>query len=325
MTSIMKWKNLAVVGLSLALAASMSSCGRGDSDGDNGDRPKQYVAMSFANGDVQTWNEQLDMMKEAIEDAGYGFLSDNPQNNAEKQASDWQAWIQRGDVKAIMGFPVQADALVPVTKQAVDAGIDVISYASSWEGSLPGLSVDDFSVGKDVGVDAGTFINDSLGGEATVAVLSDRSSDLGIKRADGMLEGLEETAPDAKVKEIGIQLARQSAYDAAAAQISADPDTKVWITLSDDPALGIYQALLDSGVAKDDPEYFVGSVDGQQEALSKVAVPQSIYRAAYIVTSQTCADINVRAFMASLEGKPVEPENVEFTKVTPDNVDEFLE
>lgn len=317
----------AMLGGLLVLGAAACNSDATGAAGDEGvgAEAKKYFAMSFPNGDVQIWNDVLDLMKPQIEEAGYGFLTHNPQNNAQTQVADWQAWIQRGDVAAIMGFPVQADALVPVTQEGNDAGVTVISYASTWEGARLGLTVDDFGVAKTLGSNAGAWIAEQLNGSATVAVITNRTSDLGIARADGMLEGIAETAPDAKVKEIGVELSRQSAYEAAKAQLAAEPDTTVWIAMTDDPAKGVYRALLDAGVDADDPGYFLGSLDATEESLKAVAVPDSIYRVAYIVTAEAIADLNVRAFMAVAEGEEVQPENVTYAEVTSENVSEFLE
>ncbi|MGW4422459.1 sugar ABC transporter substrate-binding protein [Streptosporangium sp. NPDC004631] len=308
-----------------AACLMLSACtGLLDDKGDDGAAQK-YVAMSFAGSDITIWNDVIKYMRPQVEKAGYRLLSDDPQWKAEKQVADWQAWIQRGDVKAIMGFPVQADSLVPVTKQAKDAGVGIISYAANWEGATPGLTVDDYESARTLGRDAGEWLVKAAGGKGTVAVLGDRSTDLGLARAKGLVDGVKEVAPDVTVKEIGGTVTREGGYAKAKAQLSADLDTRVWITQSDDLAKGAYRALLDSGVAKDDPKYFVGSLDATQETLDMLEVPNSVYRVSYIVTAKAIADINSRLLIAAAEGEPVKSERVIFEKITSENAGKYRE
>ncbi len=56
----------------------------------------------------------------------------DPQFKVEQQVQDWKAWIAQGEVKAIMGWPINADAMVPVTQQAADAAFP--SSAMPWRG-----------------------------------------------------------------------------------------------------------------------------------------------------------------------------------------------
>ncbi len=92
------------------------------------------VAMSFGGSTIALWNDELQLMRPVIEAAGYRFLTDDPQFRVEKQVQDWQAWIAEGNVKAIMGWPINAAAMVPVTKQAEEAHVPVIGYAVAWKG-----------------------------------------------------------------------------------------------------------------------------------------------------------------------------------------------
>jgi ribose transport system substrate-binding protein len=307
--------------IATAITALLAACG--STGGTSGSGAKEYVAMSFGSGDVTIWNQVIKQMKPMIEKQGLGFLSDDPQWKPDKQVADWQAWIERGDVKAIMGWPVQADSLVPVTQQAKDAGVQVISYASGWKGATTGLTVDNYGTAKQLGEETGKWITAHLGGKATVAIMTDRSTDLGVDRAKGMAAGLTETAPNAKQVELGGGSTQQQGYEKAKTQISADPGTKVWISTTADVAVGAYQAILDSGVAKDDPGYFVGSLDATPDSLTKIAIPNSIFRIGYIVTPQAIADINVALLVAAARGEKIESKVVAFEKVTNENVAKY--
>ena len=53
--------------------------------------------MSFAGLDIQIWNDELDVMRPIIEDAGYEFLSNDPGWDIQTQVADVESWILRGD------------------------------------------------------------------------------------------------------------------------------------------------------------------------------------------------------------------------------------
>lgn len=309
--------------LAAAVSLSLSACADGrDLEAGDGDS-KQFLAMSFAGADITIWNDTVRLMEPKIEAAGFGFVSDDPQWNAEKQVSDWRAWIQRGDVKAIMGFPVQADAVVPVTAEATEAGITIISYASDWEGAVTGLTVNDYEVARKLATDAATWVEENAAGQASVAIVANRDTDLASARSDGFEDGIHEALPGSKIAALSGPVDRASGYSQANSQLQADPDTKVWICQSDDVCKGVYQALLDSGVAPDDPSYFVGSLDATQETLDFLEVSDSIYRVAYIVTAETLAELNAAMLIEAGNGEPVQSREVIFDRVTGENAAEF--
>ena len=166
---------------------------------------------------------------------------------------DWEAWIGRGDVKAIMGWPIQVDALLPVTKKANDAGIPVMGYAVAWDGTKANLLTRPEEDGKRLAGDAVKSINTAYpDGKVEVAVLSDRQNDLTRLRVEGLVKGVEEALPDATVTEVAA-LTRDDGYTAAKQHLTAHPDTTVWLSYSDDNMKGVYQALKDTGVKLDDP------------------------------------------------------------------------
>jgi ABC-type sugar transport system substrate-binding protein len=318
---------VAALGLATALfaltACSSDPATGGPSDSGDGDA-KGAVAMSFAGMDITIWNDELKFMRPIVEEAGYEFLTHDPQWEVQKQVADWDAWIARGDVKAIMGFPVQTDAIVPVTARAQEAGIPVLAYAAPWEGVTAGVLVDGYADGVTVGTAAGEWINEKYADldEVPVGILADMTSDFGKQKADGLKDGVEKTAPNAKVYMLP-GVSREEGYAAADAHLTAVPDTKVWLGTSNDNMTGGYQALLDSGVAKDDPDYAVGSPDSTNETLDLIAIPDSIWRIGFIVSAKELGEANAHMLVAAANGDTVEDVTIAAQRVTPENIDGF--
>jgi ribose transport system substrate-binding protein len=312
---------LAAAGLALTTAA----CGGGDDGGggSGGSGDKGAVAMSFGGSSLELWNDEIKLMRPEIEKAGYELLTHDPQFKVEKQVKDWDAWIGRGDVKAIMGWPIQVDALKPVTKRAQDAGIPVLGYAVKWEGTDAALLTKPESDGKRLAADAVKWITEEYGDKPVeVAVMADRSNDLSRLRVEGLVNGVKQGASNAKVYEVAA-FTRDEGFTAAKQHLTAHPDTTVWLSFTDDNMKGVYQALSDHGVKPDDPKYFLAGMDVTNETLDLIAKPDSIYREAYAFTSRELATTNVKLLLAAAEGKPAEDVLIDARLVTADNVKDF--
>lgn len=319
-------RGTSVLALSAAAALLLSGCaGATDSAGsDSGSGEKGAIAMGFAGMDITIWNDQLKFMEPIIEDAGYEFLTSDPQWDVQKQVSDWEAWIQRGDVKAIMGFPVQSDAMVPVTAKATAAGIPVLGYATRWDGTTAGTIIDSYEDGYLVGAAAAEWINETKAkeSEVPVAVVADKTSDLGKGRTEGIIAAIEEIAPNAKVYELP-GISREEGNSAAKSHLVAVPDTNVWVGTSNDNTAGAYQALLDSGVAKDDSNYYVGATDATNETLDVIKIPNSIWRGGFILPAKQLAESNADLLLRAAAGEKVTDNVITSTRVTAENADEF--
>jgi ABC-type sugar transport system substrate-binding protein len=312
---------IAAIGVAMATAA----CGGGGGDGGGSGKSgkKGAVAMSFGGSTIALWNDEIALMRPMIEKAGYELLTHDPQFKVEKQVKDWEAWIGRGDVKAIMGWPIQVDALIPVTKRADDAGIPVMGYAVAWKGTKASLLTRPEEDGRRLAGDTVKWIQQNYRDKPVeVAVLSDRQNDLTRLRVDGLLKGVKEGAKNAKVYEVPA-LTRDDGYTAAKQHLTAHPDTTVWLSFTDDNMKGVYQALMDTGVKADDPKYYLAGMDVTNETLDLIAKPKSIYRQAYAFTSRELAQTNVDLLLAAAEGKPVKDVLIDARLVTPENVKDF--
>ena len=298
----------------VALVATMglgglTACGSSDSDSGSDKDSKGAIAMSFAGGDIAIWNEILADMKPIIEDAGYTFLTDDPQWDVQKQVSDWEAWIQRGDVKSMMAYPVQADAVAGTTKKMTDANIPVLGYAIKWDGVDTAVLVDCKTEGNNMGKDAAAWMQDHDAADTTVGLVGDSATDLGKCRIDSIEEGLKSVLPDVDIKVLpGAK--RDDGYNNTKAQLVADPDTRVFLGTSDDNAQGAYQALIDSGVAPDDSDYLLTAFDASESSLKLIASGKSFWSFGYYADAMVLAKAQAEMLIAAAEGKAVTDQTV---------------
>jgi ABC-type sugar transport system substrate-binding protein len=298
-------------------AASTFSAGPASSEASKG-----AIAMSFGGSTIALWNDEIAIMRPIIEKAGYQFLVDDPQFKIEKQVQDWQAWIAQGNVKAIMGWPIQVDALVPVTEQARKAHIPILGYAVAWKGTTAALLTSPEKDGQRMASFAVAWVKKHYGSRPVeIAVLSDKQNDLTRLRVVGLLETVKKL-PNAKVYEVSA-LTRDQGYTAAKQQLTAHPDTRVWLSYSNDNMKGVYKALIDSHVKTTDPRYFLAGMDVTNEDLNLIRIPNSIYRMAFAFRSTTLAKGNARMLIQAAEGKKVKNFFVAPELVTPANAKQF--
>ncbi|TDT15870.1 ABC-type sugar transport system substrate-binding protein [Ilumatobacter fluminis] len=292
-------------------------------DAPDEDEPKGAVAMGFPGADITIWNDQLAIMKPIIEEAGYEFLTDDPQYDINRQVNNWQTWINRGDVKAIMGFPAQADSIVPVTQEANEAGIPVFGYLITWEGTQAAMKVDAYKEAFDIASTAATEMKaNGAPDDMKVVTTGRRDNEIYIQGMDGLKDGLLSVMPNATLIEQTART-REEGYNVAKAQYTAEPDIYVWLGMSNDSILGVYQGLLDSGVAPDDERFYLASRDATNETLDLIKIPNSIYRTATVIPARMLAEANAKLLIDGAEGRETQDIVVPGTVVTAENADEF--
>lgn len=313
----------------LALGACSSGGGTGADSGSgaggaDGAGEKGALAMSFAGLDIEFWNDMIPIMEGIVTDAGYEFITHDPKWNAQTQVQDWESWTVRGDVRAIMGYPVQSDAMVSVTQQAQDAGIPVLGYGSEWDGVTAAVLFDHYRDGLTAGERAAEWIEQTYGDERVeVALLAWPDTDLGRLRGDGLRDALEESGLNVNLTEHKT-LSLDDGYAAAQNQLTAVPNTKVWLAVANNTASGAYQAIIDSGVSPTDDSMLLLNLDATDAELEIVMEEGSFWR--YIFTSplRYLAETNAQMLIDAAEGKPVENEVVPVTEVTAANASEHL-
>lgn len=317
-------KILGTVALTAAASLALIGCtdAAGAKEGGDGGQ-KGMVAMSFAGLNLQIWNDQIPFIKKSVEAAGYKLITDNPEWNAQTQVTDWDSWIVQGEVKAIMGYPVQSDSLVAVTQQANAAKVPVLGYLSEWKGITAAVVTDHVADGKLLGKRAAKWIRETYGDKKVdVALLGYPDTDLGRLRGQGIQEGLKESGLSPNINQHSV-VSLNDGYAAVQNQLNAFPDTKVWLAISNDPALGAYQALTDAGIAPTDHSVFLGNLDGTDAELKNV-MDDTFWRVIYMVPAKEFGEANAKMLISAAEGKEVEDFTLTHTEVTAANAESYL-
>ncbi len=120
----------------------------------------------------------------------------NGENQASKQVSDVESLIAQ-KVKTLIISPVTADALTPVVKQAMDAGIPVVTLDRKVNTDVTlHIGADNVLIGKT----AGEFVCQTLGGKGNVIEIQGTAgASATVDRHDAFHKVLAEKCPDVKV------------------------------------------------------------------------------------------------------------------------------
>ena len=137
------------------------------------------------------------------------------------------------------------------------------------------LTLDEFEFGYAAGLQAGQWIADNLPPETEFAVLTEDLYAHVVARADGIIAGVLERAPQAKLVARQVTLNTNEAMNVTENLLQAHPNLKVIQAVTDNSALGAYEAVRAAGRSSDD--FYIGGNDATPQALSLIA-EGTIYR-----------------------------------------------
>ena len=250
--------------------------------------------------------------------------------NPEKHVKCGEDLIAAG-VDAIIQAPADPASFKAVADMARAKGIPVINDGSpqpKMEGVVPFIGTDSLGGGKLAGEFAATWINENLGGEAQVAMLTLPTFTDCVARNEGFEEALAAGAPGAKIvaAQDGNGL-RPKSLEVTENMLQGNPDISVIFGCNDDSALGAMSALQAAG--KDPKKTLVIGFDGTNGAFQEIG-KGGMFRADIVqrpdLISRRQMEIAVQIVRG--EAKVEDFPNATYIKtpvVTPENVEEWLQ
>ena len=180
------WEVLAASALTLAVTGSVSA--------------QDKIKIGFSQGTMESsWRVNMVEGNKKYAEANLPdveLIVTNGENQASKQVSDVESLIAQG-VKTLIISPVTADALTPVVKQAMDAGIPVVTLDRKVNTDVTlHIGADNVLIGKT----AGEFVCETLGGKGNVIEIQGTAgASATVDRHDAFHKVLAEKCPDVKV------------------------------------------------------------------------------------------------------------------------------
>jgi ribose transport system substrate-binding protein len=212
----------------------------------------------------------------ACQDNGLTCTSLDAGSDVDKQVQDIQNAVNGGN-NAIVMNPIDGTALQTILTQATADGIASITIAQTADASTGALYLDDAAYGTIIADNAVSWIEQTLGGEGTVAILGEENIQSSIARGDAIEATIKSKLPNMTI--VARQHANTPDLGLSVTQniLLANPDLNVVIAANDSGGIGAYQAFENAGLATD-PNRAIFSGDKTDEALQYIKIPDSIYR-----------------------------------------------
>jgi ABC-type sugar transport system substrate-binding protein len=282
--------------VALIVAASMAFAGGAAQKKDDG---KIKIGMSVLELANPFFVALTNAAKEAAVANGVELTINDPKQKVEAQVAALETFIAAG-MDAIIVTSIDPAALNPVVKKARAAGIKVVVHTTKLDEYDAWVAADEYDMGMTLGLQAGEWIRDKLGGKAEVGLLNYDIIPQVINRKKGIIDGIKKFAPNITI--VGDQTAGSPPDGMKAVEnfLQAYPNIKVICAINDGGALGAYEAVKAAGKATDD--FFIGGIDAVPEAIAKIK-EGGIYRATVDQAPQIAGKMCIELALKAIRGE----------------------
>ncbi len=285
-----------------------------------------HIGLAIQTMSNQVWAQQMEQITARGKEDGNQITVVDCDENANTQIDQIENFITSG-VDAIIVQPVDPDAIEEVCKEALDAGIAVVSWDEEMENSSFNWVIENYDLGKEIGTQAAEWINEKFeDGACEVAVLGYPQTPILLERENGILDALEELAPNAEVVANQPAIDTTEGLNAMETILQANPDVKVVCTIGGGGAAGANEAF--KGFYGNEVPEDVGifSTDLTDETIASMQNGE-FNRMVVAITgnSYACGDAIYDLTISYLNGEELEHNvNRDLIPVTIDNLDEMI-
>ena len=190
--------------------------------------------------------------------------------NLATQVSNLETYLAK-HVDAVVSFPMDNPSIKSIADKFRADGTIWVTYGSELKGQDGSLQFSFKESGRLLGEGVGKWALENLGGRGKALILEDKTTQIGLERTEGMIEGLKATAPNVEVVAQQQAFTPQDALSVTTSVLAQHPDLNMVVAVTSDGAQGAYQALLQSGRAEGDAKTWVGGIDASTFLVQKIA------------------------------------------------------
>jgi len=316
---------LVIIAVACLAMFTIAACG-GDEDPADGETTAaggdevtvKKIGVSFPNsskeGAVQF---ELNFSKSYAEGLGWEVIVDDPGSDQNKQLNTVNTWIAEG-YPAMVVVALDAGPFQNIVPEAKEKGTSWVSYGAPMPGESGQIDMNQIEGGVAIGSLCGEWINDELGKKAKVAILTYEEGEWARARKDGIIQGLDSTGADYKIVAEQDALSETEGLEKTALMLQANPDLNAVLAIEETATEGAYEAFINAGHEKGDPNVFLGGIDGTIKALRLLDEGDTMYRGAAALDLKALGEGLVDTCIALAEGAP-EPQvyKVDYVPLTP--------
>jgi ribose transport system substrate-binding protein len=185
--------------------------------------------------------------KARADDYKIDFTINDANLDLQKSLAAVDDYLAKG-VNALVFTPVNEKASGPTIQKAAKQ-VPVVCEGSPTDGCVTLVSIDDYKAGQQVGVWAGNYVKDNMGGKAVILDVGLPALTTTVARSKGFADGIHSVLPDAKIAQsVDGKGLKDEAVKVSADALTAHPDVNVIFGINDDSALGGLQAYTAAGM-----------------------------------------------------------------------------
>lgn len=264
----------------------------------------------------------VNIFTEQCDDLGWDLTLLSCDQDPQTQITQIENMITSG-IDALIIYPADKNTMENICAEAREKGIKVLSWDEELDNADMSWLVKNYDLGYIIGQKAGEWINEKYDGSCEVAVLDYAMAPVIVERANGIIDGINETAPDAKIVAQDSAVSADVGMTVAENMLQAHPDIKVFACIGDGGGIGANEALKAKGANLDD--YGIFAADASEEALAAIKNGEAFRMTVSLGSAKVFSDTMVNAVETMMTSDDYDKEIYkEAYPVTAENIDEYL-
>ncbi len=270
------------------------------------------------------WSGAAEELRKLVESNGGEMSYVACDSNISKQIQQVENFIASG-IDALVIHPADPAGIESVLADAMAAGVKVFAWDDNLEHADIAWLIDNYELGYLIGTYAASWINDTLGGEAEVAILNYPQLPILLERGNGIVAAITEQAPRAEI------IAETSAINVAEGITKMEtifqshPNVQVVAAIGGGGAVGANEAAKANDKITD--QFGIFAADATDPELAAIAADEG-NRASIMMTGgpkEMAAEIY--DWLLKLVSEQEIPKEVyrEFIPITKDNVNQYYQ
>jgi ribose transport system substrate-binding protein len=264
---------------------------------------QKSIGFSQPDTTASIWQPLMSSAEEEANKQGYAFLESHANSELSRQLAEIEDWISEG-VAGIVVLPLNNNSIKPLIKKAHANGVKMLEYSDHALAHTDGwVSFDDLQGANLVGSYAGRWVNQTLGGDAQVAMFTNNIQLTARQRTQGCLAALQKVAPGAKLVAQAEGVLSETTLPVAQSMLEAHPDINVFICVADEGCGGVLSAFDGTHPnATRQTDMFICGFDGSAPVIAQVLRGTPV-RATGALDITALGKACVTAAVAAIEGR----------------------
>jgi len=288
----------------LTVGGLLSACGSGStSGGTSGGGSGGKIAFAHPGSNLPIYPLMVKGAQDVADERGYELLVSHAEGKLETQISELNTWIAQ-QVDGIIVLPLDDASMKAIADKARAAGVKILNYSNEVVPNADGhVTFNNPQGAKLVGNYAGKWVNDTLGGKAKVALITDNSQEAGRQRVYGAVNALKQMAADVEVVAEEEGILSTETLPIFQSMLQANPDINVVFCIADDGCIGTEKAFMQTNPSKArQDEMLMAGWDGSIPVLEEI-LAGSVIRATGVLDLIEIGEDCSTATIDAVEGK----------------------